>query len=102
MKISNIFSFAPRLLLVLESAQAALTIPPYDNDDWNGKIPYDAIAMPTENLPEEDTGKQFTGKFWVDGIVSVTADADGEQYLWVLATVHSPQLPNNTDLSIFG
>ena len=58
--------------------------------------------MPTSNLSSEETKDLFSGKFWVDGIVSVTADSDGKEYLWVEATVHSPQLPDGSNLTIIG
>ena len=55
---------------------------------------YVAITMPSKDMTEEETKGLFTGKFWVDGVVSVTADSEGVEYLWVEATVHSPQLPS--------
>ena len=46
--------------------------------------------MPDKNLSESITKGQFKGRFWLDGLISVATDSEGETYLWVLATVHSP------------
>ena len=74
--------------LILTLGLAAPFVPPYDAENLDGKYNYEAIGEPEEDLSETETG--FSDKFWVDGVVSVTADSDGEQYLWVYATVHSP------------
>ena len=58
--------------------------------------------MPTEDLEDDVTQGLFNGKFWVDGLASVTAASDGQEYLWIEATVHAPQLPNESNLVIFG
>ena len=86
--------------LILTLGLAAPFVPPYDAENLDGKYNYEAIGEPEEDLSETETG--FSDKFWVDGVVSVTADSDGEQYLWVYATVHSPQLEDEDKLSIFG
>ena len=57
--------------------------------------------MPEALLTEDQTGGLFEGKFWVDGVTSISEE-DGDYYLWVYATVHSPQLPTESELSIFG
>ena len=62
---------------------------------------YDAIGMPGDDMSEEETKGLFTGNFWVDGYTSVTVQ-DDISYLWIFATVHSPQLPIDSVLTLFG
>ena len=35
----------------------------------------------------------LVGRFWVDGEVGISLEADDQYYLWQLATVHTPVLP---------
>ena len=73
----------------LANAKVDNFVPPYVSD-WDDKVNYRAVEMPGEDMTEEETLGLFTGKFWVDGVMSVTADSEGEEWLWVEATVHSP------------
>ena len=95
------FSFAASLLLAVGFANITTFIPPYDSG-WDSKVDYTAIDMPTDDLESDSTKDLFSGKFWVDGLASVTAASDGQEYLWIEATVHSPQLPNDSFFIIFG
>ena len=94
-------SFAASLLLAVGLANTTTFIPPYDSG-WDSKVDYTAVDMPTDDLESDSHKDLFNGKFWVDGLTSVTAASDGQEYLWIEATVHSPQLPNDSFLVIFG
>ena len=74
--------------------------PPY-TVGLDDKVIYNAIEMPDKNLSKDVTKGQFRGRFWLDGLTSLATDSAGETYLWVYATVHSPQLPSGSKLSWF-
>ena len=57
--------------------------------------------MPDKKLSKSVTKGLFTGRFWVDGVTSIATDSNGEQYLWIYSTVHSPQLPSGSKLAWF-
>ena len=95
-------SFAASLLFAVGSTQeTTVFIPPFDSS-WDSKVDYTAVSMPDSDLESDATKFLFSGKFWVDGLASVTAASDGQEYLWIEATVHAPQLPNDSFLVIFG
>ena len=95
-------SFAASLLFAVGSTQeTTVFIPPFDSS-WDSKVDYTAVSMPDSDLESDTTKFLFNGKFWVDGLASVTAASDGQEYLWIEATVHAPQLPNDSFLVIFG
>lgn len=50
---------------------------------------YTAIERPKDELPEEVTGGNFVGRFWVDGSTRISVENE-ETYLWMYATVHAP------------
>ena len=97
-QISVRLTLASILLTLL--ARSAPFIPPY-TDGFDDKVIYNAIEMPDKNLSKSVTKGLFKGRFWVDGVTSIATDSDGEQYLWIYSTVHSPQLPKRSLLSWF-
>ena len=86
---------------LIATTQAAF-VPKWEDSTKQGtQVEYSAIEMPSDNMPEEQTRGLFTGKFWVDGFTQLTME-DDIYYQWVFATVHAPQLPISSELTLFG
>ena len=73
---------------LLEAATLATFIPSTQETEGEPWV-YDAIPMPGTELASENTNGVLSGNFWVDGTTAVSV-VDGEYYLWIYATVHSP------------
>ena len=69
------FTLATILLSLL--ARSAPFVPPYTSS-FDDKVIYNAIEMPDKNLSKSVTKGMFTGRFWVDGVTSISTDSDGE------------------------
>ena len=53
------------------------------------------------SFPKKSPVATSRAVFWVDGSTAISVQ-DESTYLWMYATVHAPQLPINSELTLFG